>query len=103
ERALGFFVGLRNLFLHLGGGLFHLGREPHVAIVLHASAGGDEPSDNDVFLQSTQVVDRALNGCFGQHARCLLERRRRNERVRRERSLGDAQQQWPARRRTSSL
>jgi hypothetical protein len=39
------------------------------------------------------MIDRSLNGSFGQHARCLLEGGGGNERVGGERSLGDTKQQ----------
>src|SRR5436305_4506600 len=81
ERALGLFVGLRDFLLHLCRGLFHFWREPHVAVILHAGAGRNEASHDDVLLQSAQVVHRSLDGGFGEHSRGLLERRRRNERV----------------------
>src|SRR6266852_2737328 len=75
ERTLGLLVGLRDFLLHLLRGLFHFRREAHVAIVLHAGAGGDQTAHDHVFLQTAQVVHRSLNGGFGEHARGLLERR----------------------------
>src|SRR3954453_16991416 len=81
ERALSLFVGLRDFLLHLCRGLFHFWREPHVAVVLHAGAGRNEASYNDVLLEPAQVVHRSLDGGFGEHSGGLLERRRRNERV----------------------
>src|SRR5438067_5561568 len=42
-------------------------------------------SNDDVLLQAAQVVHLALNGGFGEHARGLLERRRRDERLGRQR------------------
>src|SRR5439155_11474083 len=96
ERALGFFVGSGDFFLYFGRGLFHFWREAHVAVVLHAGAGRDEPSDDHVLLQAAQMVDLALNGGFGEHARGLLERGRRDEGFRRQRGFGDPQQQRTA-------
>src|SRR6267143_727318 len=99
ESTLGLLVSLRDFLLHLLRGLFHFRREPHVAIVLHAGAGGNQTSYDHIFLQTAQVVHRSLNGGFGEHARGLLERRCRDERVSRERRLRDAEQQWTSRRR----
>src|SRR5580692_5908750 len=93
ESALGLFVCRRDLRLYLGGGLFHFWREAHVAVVLHAGSGRDKPADDDVLLKATQVIDRSLNGSFGEHARSLLEGRRRDERVGRERRFRDAEEQ----------
>src|SRR5437868_864340 len=98
ERALGFFISLRNLFLHFGCCFFHLWRETHVAVVLHTGAGWDQSSHDDVLLQTAQVIYRALNRCLGEHAGGLLERGRRDERFSRKRCFRDPQQQWPSRR-----
>ena len=48
------------------------------------------------------MIDLAGDGRLGEHARRFLERRRRDERVGRERRLGDPEQQRPALRRTSA-
>src|SRR5664280_784192 len=96
QRAFSFFVRGRDLLLHLGCSLFHLLREPDVAVVLHSGACGDETAHDDVFLQATQVIDGALDGGFREHARGFLERRRRDERIGGERGLGDAEQQRTA-------
>src|ERR1700739_4926267 len=96
ESALGFFISRRDFRLHLGGGLFHLWREAHVAVVLHAGSGRDEASDNDVLFQAAQVIDLAVDAGFGEHARGLLERRGGDEGVSGERSLGDAEEQRAA-------
>src|ERR1700691_2154540 len=103
ESALRLFVCRRDFRLYLGRGLFHLGREAHVAVVLHAGAGRDQAADDDVLLESAQVIDRSLNGSFGEHARGLLEGRRRDERVGRERSLRDAEEQRAAGSRLAAL
>src|SRR5262249_25010177 len=81
ESTLGLFVGLRDFFLHLSGGLLPLWRAAHVAVVLPSGARRNEASHVPVLLQTAQVVYRSLNGGFGEHARGLLERRRRDERV----------------------
>src|SRR5438046_1649654 len=59
ERAFGFLVLLGHLLLYLRSGLFEFRREADVAVVLHAGAGGDEAADDDVLLESAQVVHRA--------------------------------------------
>src|SRR2546426_12084692 len=53
----------------------------------------DQMADDDVLLEPQQVVPRAADRRVGQHARGLLERRRRNERLRRQARLGDPQKQ----------
>src|SRR5580704_6172152 len=80
ERALGFLVGLREFFLHFCLSFFHLWCEAYIAVVLHAGAGRNQPSHDDVLLQTAQVIDSAIDRGLGEHARSLLERRRRNER-----------------------
>src|SRR5467141_3791107 len=72
---------------------FAAGREDlHARVVAEARAGRDEPADDDVLLQTAQVVGLAGDGRLGEHARRLLERRRRDEAVRRERRLRDAEE-----------
>src|SRR5438128_12424604 len=77
-----------------GGGLLFL--HVDVAIGRHAGAGGDQPADDDVFLQATQIVHTTGDGGFGEYPRRLLERRRGDKRLRRQRRLRDAQQQRPS-------
>ena len=67
------------------------------AVELHAGAGRDQPAHDDVLLEPAQVVHLAADRGLGEHARRLLEARRRDERVGRERGLGDAEQQRVAR------
>ena len=55
--------------------------------------GRDEPAHDDVLLEAAQVVDLAADRGLGEHLGGLLERRRRDEALRRERRLGDAEQQ----------
>src|SRR5450432_3596759 len=93
ESTFRFLVRSRYLGLYFGRGLFHFRREAHVAVVLHAGAGRDEASDDDVLFQTAQVVDLAVDAGFGEHARGLLERRRGNERVGGERRFRDAEEQ----------
>src|ERR1039457_945726 len=78
----------------LGRGLFHhvLARHFDLAVILPARARRHQPAHDHVLLQPAQVVHLAVDGGFGEHARGLLEGRRRNERIGRKRCLGDAQQ-----------
>src|SRR5437879_3244084 len=61
-----------------------------------AGPGRDQAADDDVLLEALERVDLAVDCGLGEHARGLLERRRRNERARLQRSLGDAEQHWVA-------
>src|SRR5215831_14559644 len=79
KSALGFFICSRDFRLYLGSGLFHLWREADVAVVLHAGAGRDEASDDNVLFQAAQVIDLAVDAGFSEHARGLLERRSGDE------------------------
>src|SRR6266480_4230728 len=64
-----------------------------VVVPIDAGPRRDEVADDDVLLEPQQVVPRAADRRVGQHARGLLERRRRNERLRRQARLGDPQEQ----------
>src|SRR6202161_139204 len=57
-----------------------------------AGAGWYQPADDDVLLEPVQRVGLAVDRSLGEHARRLLERRRRDERARLQRGLGDAEQ-----------
>ena len=70
-----------------------------VAVVLHARARRDQAADDDVLLEAAQAVDLARDRGLGQDAGRLLERRRRDERVRRERGLRDPEEHRPGGRR----
>src|SRR6516164_1826421 len=61
---------------------------------VHRGAGARryQAADDDVLLEAFERVDLAVDRGFGEHARGLLERRRRDERARLQRSLGDAEQ-----------
>src|SRR5207245_9599119 len=63
----------------------------------------DEMPDDDVLLEAQQIVLGAPDRRVGQHARRLLERRRRNERLCGEARLGDTQEQRLARGRLAAL
>src|ERR1700730_1983397 len=68
-------------------------------IVPEPRAGRDEPADNDVFLETAEVVGLATDRGLRQHPGGLLEGGRRDEAVGRQRRLGDAQQDRLGRRR----
>src|SRR5215471_17553933 len=61
---------------------------------VHHGAGARwyQAADDDVLLEAFERVDLAVDRGFGEHARGLLERRRRDERSRLQRGLGDAEQ-----------
>src|SRR4029079_15829963 len=61
------------------------------AVALQARRRRDQLPDDDVLLQAGQAVDLALERRVREDLGGLLERRRRQERVRRERGLGDAE------------
>ena len=61
-------------------------------LIMRAGAGRDQPADDDVLLEAVERVDLAVDGGLGEHARGLLERRRRDERAGLQRRLGDAEQ-----------
>ena len=46
-------------------------------ILHHSGSGRDELADDDVLLQTDQLVATAIDRRFGQHPSGLLERRRR--------------------------
>ena len=74
-------LGVVHLFLDLAG-----------LVVSHAGTGRDQTTDDDVLLQATELIALAHDRRFGQHPGGFLEGRRRDERVGRQRGLGDAQQ-----------
>src|SRR5207248_1580543 len=77
------------LALALGG---RVALDADVAVELHPRARRNQAAHDNVLLESAQVVNATRYGRLRQHARRLLERRRRDERVGRERGLRDAQQ-----------
>src|SRR5437588_285527 len=80
----------------------HFRQQLNVAVMLEARAGRNEPAHDDVFLEAAEIVHLAGNGRFGKHARGFLEARGGDKRIRRERRLGDAQEQRAARSRTTA-
>src|SRR5439155_1294724 len=61
-------------------------------VVVEAGPGGDQLADDHVLLQTTEPVDLARDGGFGQHPRRLLEGCRRQPARRVERGLDQAEQ-----------
>src|SRR5215467_11700417 len=78
-------------------------RDAYLPVVLEPGAGRNQAAHRDVLLEAAQVIDLAGDGRLGEDTRRLLERRRRDERVGRERRLRDAEEQRPALRRTSAV
>src|SRR5947209_4952958 len=68
------------------------------AVSLETGRGRDELADDDVLLQAEEAVDLALDRGVGQHLRRLLEGRRREEGLGRERCLRDPEDQRLGRR-----
>ena len=73
--------------------LWNFGEQLDVAVPLEAGAGGNQAAHDDVFLEAAQVIHLAGDGGFGEDARGLLEAGGGDEGIRRERRLGDAEQQ----------
>src|SRR5689334_1268310 len=65
----------------------------HFLVAVHASTSRDEVTDDDVLLESEQLVSRAADCSVGENARRLLEACRRDERLSRETRLGDTEEQ----------
>ena len=63
-----------------------------VLIIAYARAGRDQLTDDDVFFQTDQRIDLALDRSFGQHACRLLEGCSREEGIGRERRFRDTEQ-----------
>src|SRR3970040_354972 len=95
----GLTFGLRGSLLDIQRGLLaalaeHLGP----SVVPEPRARRDQPADDDVLLEAAQVVLLAADGGLRQHPGGLLERRRRDEAVGRERSLRDPEEHGRGRR-----
>src|SRR5438105_3680558 len=88
------------------GGLHLVDRRLHLDVELlvgrEPGARRNEPAHDHVFLQAAQVVDPPGDRRLGEHLGGLLERGGGDERLRRERRLGDAEQQRLAYRRLAS-
>src|SRR6267143_586991 len=87
--------GFRNLLDGSRGG--HFRQQLNAAVVLEARTSGDEPAHDDVFLEAAKIVHLAGDGRFGEDAGGLLETRCGDERISRERGLGDAKEERTAR------
>src|SRR3989338_6674735 len=87
RRSASRLLGLRLQRQQLGGGLDHL--PPPVGV--EGGAGGDQVPHDDVLLQPDQRVALAARRGLGQHPRGLLEAGGRDEAVRGEAGLRDAQ------------
>src|SRR5580704_12170501 len=83
----------RRLFLALGENE-RVAFDRDLAELVHhrAGAGGNEPADDDILLKPVERVGLAVDRSLGEDARCLLERRRRDERTRLQRGFGNAEQ-----------
>src|SRR5258708_3968427 len=65
--------------------------------MFEARTGRDEAAHNDVFLEAAEIVHLAGDGRFREDAGGLLEARGGDERIRRERRLGDTEEERTAR------
>src|SRR5215472_797472 len=86
--------GFRNFLNRRGSG--HFRQQLDVAVMLEARTSRNQAAHDDVFLEAAEIVHLAGNGSFGEHARGLLEAGGGDERVGRERRLGDAEEQRTA-------
>src|SRR6266849_4242904 len=66
--------------------------EPDFAMRRESRARRNQVTHDDVLLESAEAIHFSERSRFGEHARCVLERRRRNKAVGFERCLGDAEQ-----------
>src|SRR6185503_3272087 len=73
-------------------------RAAPVLVVGIARAGRDQPAHDDVLLEAAQIVTQAADGGFREHSRRLLEGGCRDERLRGQRGLRDAEQHGVERR-----
>src|SRR5580700_870026 len=71
----------------------HFRQQLNAAVVLESSARRDKAAHDDVLLEAAQIVNLSSNGRFGKDAGGLLEARGGDERVGRERGLGDTKEQ----------
>src|SRR5439155_6924123 len=65
----------------------------YVLIPVHTRTGRNEVTDDDVLLEAEEVVLGAADRCIGKNPSGFLERSSRNKRLRRERGLGNTEQQ----------
>src|SRR5437879_11463333 len=87
--------GFRN-FLHRSRS-GHFRQQLNAAVVLEARTGRDEAAHDDVFLEAPEIIHLAGDGRFREDAGGLLETRGGDERIGRERRLGDTEEERTAR------
>src|SRR5882762_9730399 len=93
--------GFRNFLDRSGSG--HFRQQLNAAVVLEARSSGNEAAHDDVFFQAAEVVHLPGDCRFGEDAGGLLEAGGGDERVSRERRLGDTEKQRPSRCRASTV
>src|SRR5882724_10688294 len=84
-------------------GCRHFRQQLKAAVMLEARTSGDQAAHDDVFLEAAQIIDFAGHRGFRENTRGLLEAGRRDERVGRERCLGDTKKQRTARRGSATI
>src|SRR5690606_9665790 len=89
-------VSRRRLFLQLSQLVRQIlfPRPAALRMFREARTSRYQASDDDVFLQATQVVAQTSDRSFCKHAGCLLERGRGNKRLRCQGGLGDTEKNW---------
>src|SRR5712664_620902 len=86
-----------------GRGRRHFRQQLNAAVMLEPRPRGNKAAHDDVFLEAAEVIDLAGDRGFCEDARGLLEACGGNERVGRERRLGDTEQQRTARCRAAAV
>src|SRR2546427_7350828 len=84
------------LLLHPGhplGLIFLFGNDFDAAVTRHPGPGGDQMADDDVLLQTAEMIGHPEHGSLSENTSCLLERRRGDEALGGERSLRNPKQQ----------
>src|SRR5260370_15886995 len=81
----------------------HFRQQLYAAVVLEARASGDEPAHDDVLLKATEIVHLAGDGRLREDAGSLLEAGGGDERIGRERRLGDTEEERTARRGAAAI
>src|SRR6516164_3923345 len=91
---LGRCLGLHGSLLLAFGEDELIALDGDLAELVHHRPGSrrDQPADDDVLFEAVERVDLAVDRGLGEHARRLLERRRRDEGPGLQRRLGDAEQ-----------
>src|SRR6267154_3146391 len=81
----------------------HFRQQLNAAVVLEPGSRRNEAAHDDVFLQASQVIDFAGDRRFREDAGGLLEASGGDERVGRQRRLGDTEEQRTARCRAATV